>query len=478
MRDKTCIEDLTMLEVEKFDEEVFFSYASDDLPQVRSLARRLWENYRISSFLADDALKDLARGSDKWEERLFEKVTKCRFFALYASRSVSASKWVNREVERFFKGAYSRDNRRKMFVLSRNPQQKEHLPAILHDFLWDKDEDELVRDIVAELIKFLNAEKISAREERNLLFSELDAERDTTTNKVREAFSHYGQTRFWKPFSSHNHLHIFTCGRDVKPEKHRGTGGRTNIDRWDFQTVLQVTHFFAENFPGVKVTIEDPVAKLDKEDLTGARMGHRVASLMRQLEDKDCVVVGSPDVSDFAEIVLAELHGTQSFAQDMDTLGKKVRKKRRGFALIKAEMKAPSSTYWLKKVGEEVGVKWIETDQQFNVKEEGGIGTTYGVLVVCNNPFARDKKEHKIIIFSGFTGVATYAISWLLTSSDALWEFFKIDQRFGSLNTDFEALVEVKYTYDIDGRSAGDRRQLISKEPVNVKAMVEIPRPT
>ncbi|MBM3319263.1 MAG: toll/interleukin-1 receptor domain-containing protein [Candidatus Eisenbacteria bacterium] len=458
-----------------FDEEVFFSYASEDLHHVRQLARRLWDEYRISSFVADDALKDLARG-DRWEQTLLEKVTRCRFFALYASRSVMASAWVNREVQRFFEGAYSRDNRRKMFVLTRTAQPGAHLPAILRDFLWDKDEDELVRDIVAELIRFLSAEKTSARDERDKLASQLEAECESAAKKVREAFGHYGQTRFWKPFSRHGHLHIFTCGRDVPPEKHRGSGGRTNIDRWDYQTVLQITHFFAENFPGTKVTIEDPVAKLAAEDLTGARLGHRVAGLMRQLEDKDCVVIGSPDVSDFAEIVLAELHGTQSFAEGTDKLGRRGREKRRGFALIKAEMKAPSSTYWLKTEDEEVGVKWIETDKQFSVIEEDGLGTTYGVLVVCDNPFVRASREHKVIIFSGFSGVATYGMSWLLTSIDALSEFFKIDQRFGSLDTDFEALVEVQYAYELEGRAAGDRRRLIATEPVRVEAMVEIPR--
>jgi hypothetical protein len=467
-----------MLGDESFDEEVFFSYASEDLQQVRNLARRLWDEYRITSFVADDALKDLARGSDKWEQTLLEKVTKCRFFALYASRSIATSEWVNREVQRFFEGAYSPDNRRKMFVLSRAPQQKTHLPHILRDFLWDKDEDELVRDIAAELIKFLSAEKLTVRQERDQLASELEAERETAAKKVREAFGHYGQTRFWKPFSRHGHLHIFTCGRDVSPEKHRGSGGRTNIDRWDYQTVLQITHFFAENYPGTKVTIEDPVAKLVAEDLMGARLGHRVAGLMRQLEDKDCVVIGSPDVSDFAEIVLAELHGTQSFAQGMDKSGRKGREKRRGFALIKAEMKAPSSTYWLKTEGEEVGVKWIETDKQFSVKEEHGVGKTYGVLVVCDNPFSRGERQHKIIIFAGFTGVATYGMSRLLTSVDALEEFFNIDQRFGALDADFEALVEVQYAYDVEGRDAGDRRRLIATEPVRVEAMVEIPRLT
>lgn len=476
MEDLVCKEEYIALDMIKFEEEVFISYASEDLPKVRKIAQELWETYKISCFLADDALKELARGTDKWEQTLLKKVAKCRFFALYASRSASASDWVNNEVKVFYDDAYSRDNRRKMFVLSKTPQQKEYLPEILHNFLWDKDEAELIRDIVAELIKFIKAEKKLALDESKKLFAELDKERESASKKVREAFGHYGQTRFWKPFSRHNHLHIFTCGRDVPQENYRGNGGRTNIDRWDYQTVLQVNHFFAENFPGVKVTIEDPVAKLSKEDLIGSGMGHRVAILMRQLEDKDCVIIGSPDVSDFAEIVLAQLHGIQSFAQGAGTAETKVRRKRRGFALIKEAMNAPSSTYWLKSQTEDVGVKWIEKNKPYNVIESEGLGTTYGVLVVCDNPFDRNSKQHKIIIFSGFTGVATYGISWLLTSDNALAEFFTIDQQYGSLDSDFEALIEVQYAYELEDRPAGDRRKLISEKSVRVIAMVEIPR--
>jgi len=459
-----------------FDEEVFFSYANDDLGQVRALAHRLWEEYRISSFVADDALKDLARGSDTWEQALLEKVTRCRFFALYNSRAVSQSAWVTREVQRFFDGAYSQDNRRRMFVLSKNPPQQANIPEILKDFLHQKTDDELIVAIAAELFKFLKAEKLMARQEVEKLASDLVMERDSAEKKVREAFGHYGQTRFWKPFSRHGHLHIFTCGRDALPEKHRGSGGRTNIDRWDYQTVLQITHFFAENFPGTKLKIEDPVAKLAATDLAGPGLGHRVATLMRQLEDKDCVVIGSPDVSDFAEIVLAELHGTQSFAHELAERRGKSGEHRKGFALVKAEMKAPSSTYIVKTDTEEVGVKWLEENKQFRVTEQDGVGITYGILVVCDNPFTRDQRGHKIIIFSGFTGVATYGMSKLLTSMESLEEFFKIDQRFGSLDAYFEALIKVQYAYDVSGNNAGDRRRLVANDAVTVEEMVEIPQ--
>jgi hypothetical protein len=459
-----------------FDEEVFFSYASDDLDHVRKVARRLWEEYRIASFVADDALKALARGSDKWEKTLIEKVTRCRFFALYNSRATAQSQWVNREVKRFHDGAYSQDNRRRMFVLSRNPPEQFNAPAEVRDFLYQKTEDELVVAIAAELIKFLTAEKTTTRQELETLSSKLDVEQETAQRKVREAFRHYAHTRFWKPFSQHGPLHIFTCGRDVLPETHRGSGGRTNIDQWDYQTVLQITHYFAANFPRTEVKIEDPVAKLAASDLMGSQIGYRVANLMRQLENKDCVVIGSPDVSDFAEIILAKLHGTQAFAHEADKRGGKSWEKQRGFTLIKGEMKAPSSTYRLKKDDESVGVEWVEAGKNFKVIEKDGSGSTYGILVVCFNPFSHEPKKHKIIIFSGFTGVATFGMSKLLTSMELLEEFFKIDQKIGSLDTDVEALIGVQYAYDLEGNNAGDRRRLLGDAPVTVEAMVEIPR--
>jgi hypothetical protein len=83
-----------------------------------------------------------------------------------------------------------------------------------------------------------------------------------------------------------------------------GTGKISTL--WDYRAVLDITHFFALNFSETKITIEDSVSKLHGEDLeTVARLAVRVARMSSMLEDKDCIIVGSPDVSDFAEIVLA-----------------------------------------------------------------------------------------------------------------------------------------------------------------------------
>ena len=89
-------------------------------------------------------MKAVARGSDRWKESLLDKITHCRFFALYNTRAACHSEWVDTEIKRFYDIAYSQDNRRRMFMLCMNPPDQSNVPALFRDFLYDKSEDELV----------------------------------------------------------------------------------------------------------------------------------------------------------------------------------------------------------------------------------------------------------------------------------------------------------------------------------------------
>ncbi len=453
----------------EFENDVFFSYAHEDLEIIEKLATTL-NTCGLTTFVADQNLRSKRRGTEDWDKALLNHITRCRFFVLYCSRAVSSSDWVTREAEHFYYECYSKDERRKMFVLVPPKCNPDIIPSILQNFLHSQSEDGLIRDVLTAQLFYLREEWGDTEEVLEEKAISLSEKLESATIKVREAFEHYGHKRFWEPLSRHRYVHIFTCGRETgyDPKDVRGLGGRTNIDKWDYQTVLEITHFFGENYPATQVTIEDPVAKLSSIELQGAQLGHQVASLMRQLEGKDCVIVGSPDVSDFAEIVFAELHGIKAFDE--------IRQKKRGFAIIKPQMKAPSSTYWVKKPAEAEGVAWIDGEKSFSISEENGIGETFGILVACNNPFSHKDEKHKIIILAGFTGLATYGIARLLTSEGCLNEFFKIDQRYGALNTNFEVLIGVRYLYDPEAKE-GDSRVVEKEEnSISVEAMVEIPR--
>lgn len=163
------------------------------------------------------------------------------------------------------------------------------------------------------------------------------------------------------------------------------------------------------------------MSKLHDQDLNElTRMAVRLSDMRSTLEDKDCIIVGSPDVSDFAEIVLAHIHSIDPYNEE--------RVKRKGYVLIKEGKRANSSFYWQKEKQEEEGVVQILDNKceyyPHKVAQEGGSpGKMYGILVVANNPFNKHAQRKKIVILSGFSGVATDAIARLLTDETCLEEF-------------------------------------------------------
>ena len=185
-----------------------------------------------------------------------------------------------------------------------------------------------------------------------------------------------------------------------------------------------------------------------KELVDNVQLGDSFADIRSMLEDKDCIIIGSPDVSDFAEQVLAKIHNIAPYAKD--------RIKRTGFVQIKGSRNSRSSFYWEKKKDEMEGVAQIINKSEYeyfpeqhadeNLSEKKHQGQMHGILIVANNPFQRSSSGNKIIILSGFSGVATNAIALLLTHENCLEEFFKLDNAFTDLGQNIEALVRVRYT--------------------------------
>jgi hypothetical protein len=98
----------------------------------------------------------------------------------------------------------------------------------------------------------------------------------------------------------------------------------------------------------------------------------------------------------------------------------------------------------------------------------------YGILVVANNPFCKPELRRKIIILSGFSGVATNAIAKILTDEIYLDEFFKLDNAYANIDKDIEALIGVEYTID-KLFSNRDTRQIVNSEKaITFERLVEI----
>ena len=267
-----------------------------------------------------------------------------------------------------------------------------------------------------------------------------------------EEQNNYLHKGLWDPILKNRELHIMTCARDIE-EEHRGA--RTNIDKWDYETVSKLTHFLALRYPKAEVKISNPISKLLDDERIKIGNEKVLEDIASRLMDKDCIIVGSPDVSDLAEIVLAKLHKIAPYQNK--------RQKFKGYVIIKKlQPDKTSSFYWERdeKKNEEDCIclynEKADAYTSFKNPEEKGEGTVYGFLTIANNPFVSPEKKRKIMIFSGFSGIATYAIAELLTNDEFLKDLKEESSNYQRLKEDVEILVGVKYK--IDTLQKGDKR--------------------
>ncbi|HEX9074245.1 MAG TPA: toll/interleukin-1 receptor domain-containing protein [Anaerolineae bacterium] len=455
-----------------FKYDVFLSFSHDDSPRVREIYEKLTE-YGLGVFWSERKLEKGVAFPPQLEEALIHS----RHFALYCSAAAARSDWVHKECDIFLTQCHMKDKKhRRMYVLmDANSCEDDVFP-----FLKDLQRPDSPADLITELVRTVTAEQ---KHTLGLLQNELEQER----HKVGEAQKYYRYNRFWGPISENKEVHIFTCARDVAhdPRSMRGSGGRTNIDMWDYRAVLDITHFLASTYPSTHIFFEDPKSKLHGVDLEkAAQLANRISHMRGMLENKDCIIIGSPDVSDFAEIVLAEIHQMAPYTEG--------RTKKKGFVIIKEPQHsgssfkeqpyASSSFYWKKEAEEDEGVAQILGPGQYKYfantpASEASPGKLYGILVVANNPFCRMHERRKIIILSGFSGVATNAIAKLLTDERCLPEFFKLDNMYADTNRDVEALVGVKYIVD-EGFDAKDTRRILDltdyPDAITCEKLVEI----
>lgn len=446
---------------DKYDYDVFISFSHMDVQNVRTLYQDLTE-LGLNVFWSE---KRLTPGK-KFPADIQKALTGSRYFLLYCSKSSKESAWVKKECDMFLEFCHSGDpENRLMYVLMDESCGLESIPTLLSEFHRPNSKDQLIKGLVSHILK-------SKEKEHTGLLEQFDEEK----RKVEEARDDYRHDRFWKPFAANKDIHIFTCARDIpqNPKNTRGQGGRTNIDKWDYKSVLDITHFFVSHYPSTRVTIEDPISKLQGVDLTEVgRLAAHITAKSRMLADKDCIIIGSPDVSDFAEIVLAEIHGIPPYIEQ--------REKKKGFVIIKEQKNTRSSFYWKKEGKEQEGIAQIVENGSLlyfpnliDDSYDGKTRKTYGILIVADNPFCQYPGKKKIIILSGFSGVATNAIAKILTDENCLKEFFKLDRAYVYTDRNIEVLIGVEY---IVGRNPEERdtRQIAnSKNAITFERLVEI----
>lgn len=442
--------------ISSYENQIFVSYAREQ----RSAVERIVTDLRTAGLTVwwD---KDIPLG-DSWRDKLVDAIKRSRHFLLYCTVYAKASDEVNHEIKTFHEVAKG-DSSRKLFVLRAPDCEDKYIPSDLGKNQHARDLNDVViyvlKESKDELERKLRETEKKAGEDKREIEEKLAIELE----RVSEARKYYRHRRFWGPFAENRDVHIFTCGRDIPSDdsRPRGTAGfRTNIDKWDYRAVLSIVHFFASNYPGIKLTIEDPASKLHQEDIDKTYvLANRIAEVGTLLKDKDCIIIGSPDVNDFAEIVLSRIHGIIPYDNN--------RKKSKGFVLIRDRKNTASAFYWRTTAGEHEGIARLGLEGMHIYRHEpppadaspSGAGRMHGILVVADNPFSSPSEPRKIMILAGFSGVATSAMAKFLTEDAYLPSFFAFDEAYSQQARAIEAVISVKYIVG-PGSDNKDARQI------------------
>lgn len=442
------------MEDDDFLYDIFFSYNKNDEDKVR----KIYEEFRsagLRPFFAPVDLRELV-GRDGWEEAILEAIPKSYHLGVYCSKDAILSKWVEREITEFRRNftQWAQEDHRILAIPDPDLPTAEldkvlSAHRLLSGVLRPRNSQDAMHIVTVTRIRHLSTDLQAAQ-----------AKLGQTKDLARQSFDYYRHTRFWKPFSaiSGQDLHIFTCGRDTPEDTvQRGAGGRTSIDKWDYQAAVDITHHFARHHRDIGVVIEQPVSKARIDEKTRS---FDTSKFTRELIDRNCIIIGSPDVSDFAEITLASLLGVPFYDPGARlTTGFRIRKAGRHFSTFYEEASA----------GEPDGVTLIREDkpEEFFACENN---QDHGVMILADNPFSRPGLKHKILILAGHSGVATRAMSLLLTNEEpwCLDAFFVLDQEIALMGSPLAAVIEVSYKRNPGHDGIGDER-VISPESNSIR---------
>lgn len=435
--------------VTEFLYDIFFCHNEADVDNVRKICDQ-FRHFGLRPFFAPDDLSDYV-GREGWEDRIAEAIGNSQNLGVYCSTDASLSDWVKREIAIFdgCRQTGARDDRKILAIPDPDlsPDRLQRVVAansVLGSVLRPRDSLHALEIVAERRIRQLSAELHDASEKL-----------DQTKDLSRQAFEYYRHTRFWRPFArtSGQDLHIFTCGRDTHEDTtQRGAGGRTSIDKWDYQAAVDITHYFARHHREIGVVIEQPVSKARIDEAT---RWFDTSEFSQRLINRNCVIIGSPDVSDFAEITLAKLLRVQPYIPDIAlNTGFRILKDGRRFSTFYDQaLSSGSDGVRLIRDGEPAEF-WASTNDR-----------DHGVMILADNPFSEPAREHKILILAGHSGVATRAMSLLLTHEEpwCLDAFYGLDQEIAVMGDPLAAVIEVNFTRMPGHEKFGDDRDIPSR---------------
>jgi hypothetical protein len=97
-------------------------------------------------------------------------------------------------------------------------------------------------------------------------------------------------------------------------------------------------------------------------------------------------------------------------------------------------------------------------------------------MILADNPFSQSDRKHKILILAGHSGVATRAMSLLLTHEEpwCLDAFYFLDQEIAVMGSPLAVVIEVSYKRLPGHDRIGDERE-INAEHQSIRVRTALP---
>jgi hypothetical protein len=330
-----------------------------------------------------------------------------------------------------------------------------------------------------------------------IYFESLDGFKESLKNIVevidaeyRKEIAEYPQLFLWNNIlRGNNDVVVFTYGRGSKGDPKRD-GGRTNVDRWDYQAVGTLSFFLAQKFKQASVQIRPP------EDTRAGKTKQEINDRIKYIENnlkagKNYIIIGSPDVSDYAEIVLSKAYNIAPYKQlkcdepdckrtecKRDCVG------RRGYIFAKNKYFSgkknkrgfhPRSKSFCYRDAIDVNQQYV---LWYGDRHRCSEDTTYGVITIFyKNPLqsennnANKKNNCSIIVLSGFSGIATYGLSVLLSGQNEQQAEYLLNiiRNYENVSA-IQILVKIKYDTDL-GIDSHEARNLNNIEVQDVELL-------
>lgn len=367
--------------------DIFFSYSHKDKKDADRLAETL-ESHGLSLFRFTEPQETMPETD--WVDAVHDGLERSQHLLVLCSPRSTESRYVKDECKKFYKQPdRSRGGARKVFLYPGKDFTDADVPRYFDESAVVREPERIVRAVYQIRIDALRGEL------------------DIRDGQIKP----YVHDIFWKPLlgideQRPGELHIVVCGRYVPEDSRIGEKARTQIDKWDYETVVDLTRFLAANYPNAKIAIERPLPKMGRKEIEDPQaFTQQRDELLDTVRGKNVAVVGSPDVSDVAEILLAQLHGVHAYSPGRDL--------KDGYVFIKNRQQRPSSFYWERKDDEVVGVAEIENGEIVRPFATSSRAMC-GILTVGENPVGGGR----LLVLAGSSGPATNGIAKLLTDKN------------------------------------------------------------